>query len=374
MKAAVPVPGSSVRVQRRRRRGEPRGRDPGQRAAQGPERRPRVRARARRAARRCARRCGRCACGAVVGDEVLVVRRPRGRRAGGGIGLVQAARGGAGRRRGQVAAAPSCGTAPRASAAEPARQRENTACARSPTSSSSTRSSRSSSTSSSCWSAGARCRRCRCSSTRSIESSSVDHHDGLHRRQRRDRARLPHHADRARRVGDQRRRLHRVDQPRRRQHRHRAPQAQPQQHRRAGRGHRAPAAGALRAAGRGRAAGRSRCSAPTGRTRTFYLSFTSSERSVPADHRLAAAQRCSRSSRRSPGVQRVTHRRRPAASPCASGSIRTGSPRSISRRATCRRRCSATTTSPPSARPRATWSRSTCSPTPTCARSRSSRT
>ena len=38
---------------------------------------------------------------------------------------------------------------------------------------------------------------------------------------------------------------------------------------------------------------------------SFYLSFTSSERDVPADHRLAARARCSRSSRRSHGVQRV---------------------------------------------------------------------
>ena len=82
------------------------------------------------------------------------------------------------------------------------------------------------------------------------------HHDGLHRRQRRDRARLPDHADRARGVRDQRRRLRRVDQPRRRQHGHRAPEAESQQHRGAGRSHRAAAAGALRAAGRGRAAGR----------------------------------------------------------------------------------------------------------------------
>ena len=39
---------------------------------------------------------------------------------------------------------------------------------------------------------------------------------------------------------------------------------------------------------------------------TFYLSFTSKERERPGDHRLAARARCSRSSRRSPGVQRVT--------------------------------------------------------------------
>ena len=107
---------------------------------------------------------------------------------------------------------------------------------------------------------------------------------------------------------------------------------------------------------------------------SFYLSFTSTERDVPADHRLAARARSSRSSRRSPGVQRVTTSRAAGRSRCASGSTPTGSPRSTSRPATCTPRCSATTTSPPSARPRATWSRSTCSPTPTCARSRSSRT
>ncbi len=50
--------------------------------------------------------------------------------------------------------------------------------------------------------------------------------------------------------------LRRVDQPRRSQHGHRATEAQPQQHGRAGRGHRAAAAGALRAAAGSRAARR----------------------------------------------------------------------------------------------------------------------
>ncbi len=113
-------------------------------------------------------------------------------------------------------------------------------------------------------------------------------HDGLQRRQRRDRARLPDHADRARRVGDQRRRLHRVDEPRRRQHRHRPPEAEPQQHRGAGRGHRAPPAGPLRAAGGGRAAGRRGAARrPAVRLVLPELHVHRAERA--GDHRLAAA-------------------------------------------------------------------------------------
>ncbi len=48
-----------------------------------------------------------------------------------------------------------------------------------------------------------------------------------------------------------------------------------------------------------------------------------------------------------------------APSPCASGSSPTGWPPSMSARCRCARRCAATTSSPPSARPRARWSRST---------------
>src|SRR5207249_3122519 len=86
------------------------------------------------------------------------------------------------------------------------------------------------------------------------ELLGVDH-DGVLRRQRRNRPRLSHDADRAGRVGHQRRRLRRIHQPRRGQHHHGAPEAEPQQHGGAGGGHRAAAAGALRAARRGRATG-----------------------------------------------------------------------------------------------------------------------
>src|SRR5437763_1905678 len=70
-------------------------------------------------------------------------------------------------------------------------------------------------------------------------------HARVLRRQRRDRPRLSHDADRARRVGHQRRGLRRIHQPRRCQHHHGTPEAQPQQHGGAGRGHRAAAAGSL---------------------------------------------------------------------------------------------------------------------------------
>ena len=81
-------------------------------------------------------------------------------------------------------------------------------------------------------------------------------------------------------------------------------EAEPQQHGGARRGHRAPAAGALRAAGRGRAAGVEvqRADRPYA---SFYLSFTSTERSVPAVtdwlSRTLQPQLATL-----PGVQRVT--------------------------------------------------------------------
>jgi len=105
---------------------------------------------------------------------------------------------------------------------------------------------------------------------------------------------------------------------------------------------------------------------------SFYLSFTSTERSVPAVtdwlSRTLQPQLATLT-----GVQRVT----------IEGGRQVAmrvwidpdpSPRSTSRPATCTPRCGATTTSPPSARPRATSCRSTCSRTPTCAPPTSSRT
>ena len=105
---------------------------------------------------------------------------------------------------------------------------------------------------------------------------------------------------------------------------------------------------------------------------TFYLSFTSTERTVPeitdwltADAAAAAldpAGRAAGDRRRRPADRHADlDRSRPAGR---------AQPRPR-RRAT--RRSSATTTWPPWARPRATWCRSTCWRTPTCARSRSSR-
>jgi multidrug efflux pump subunit AcrB len=106
---------------------------------------------------------------------------------------------------------------------------------------------------------------------------------------------------------------------------------------------------------------------------TFYLSFTSSERSVSAitdylsrtvQPQLATIE----------GVQRVTNKEggrqiamRVWIDPDRLAALGLAP-------ATCTRRCSATTTSRRSARPRATWSRSTCSRTRTCARRASSRT
>jgi hypothetical protein len=56
------------------------------------------------------------------------------------------------------------------------------------------------------------------------------HHDGLLRSRGRDGAGIPHHADRAGRVGDQRGGLSRIHQSRRRQHRDGAFEIEPQQH------------------------------------------------------------------------------------------------------------------------------------------------
>ena len=85
---------------------------------------------------------------------------------------------------------------------------------------------------------------------------------------------------------------------------------------------------------------------------TFYLSFNSTERSVPAitDYLLRTVQPQLATIE---GVQRVTNNEGGRKSPCASGSTPIASPHSTSRPATCRQRSSATTTLPPSARPRA---------------------
>ena len=138
-----------------------------------------------------------------------------------------------------------------------------------------------------------------------IESSSVVITTVYTGAERRDRPRLPDHADRARGLGDQRRRLHRVDQPRRRQHGHRAAEAQPQQHGGARRGHGAAAAGPLGAARGGRAAGRrgaARRPAVRDLLPELHLEGAQRLRRSPTGSRA----RCSRSSRRSPGVQRVS--------------------------------------------------------------------
>src|SRR5207247_1569648 len=66
-------------------------------------------------------------------------------------------------------------------------------------------------------------------------------HDGVLRRQRGNRPRLSHDADRACRVGHLGRRLRRIHQPRRGLDHHGAPEAEPQQHGGAGGGHRAAA-------------------------------------------------------------------------------------------------------------------------------------
>jgi hypothetical protein len=74
-------------------------------------------------------------------------------------------------------------------------------------------------------------------------------------------------------------------------------------------------------------------------------------------HRLADAQRCSRSSRPWRACSASPTSKAVGRSRCASGSTRTAWPPSTWRPATSTRPCSATTTWPPSARPRATWCR-----------------
>ncbi len=98
---------------------------------------------------------------------------------------------------------------------------------------------------------------------------------------------------------------------------------------------------------------------------SFYLSFTSEERSLAAltDYLTRSVQP---ELATTPGVQRVTNNEGGQPFP-------TSSPHTTSRRATSTRPSSATTTSRPSARPRARTSRSACWPTPTSAPSRSSR-
>ena len=191
--AGAPAPGASVRVRVPVGPAAHGRRRPGERAAQGPGRRSRVRHRARTRKARRARTLRRCRAAPLLGDEVLIHRRPRSRRAGRRVGLVQAARGRAGRDRQRPAARRRRRQRPRGQTAE------GHACARSPTSSSSTRSSRSSSTS--CivlvgWRALDDPAGAAVPEHRELVGR---HHDRLHRRQRRDRARLPDHADRARR-------------------------------------------------------------------------------------------------------------------------------------------------------------------------------
>ena len=106
---------------------------------------------------------------------------------------------------------------------------------------------------------------------------------------------------------------------------------------------------------------------------SFYLSFTSTRAGHSRAHRLARPATCSPSSRRCRVCSGWTWWVA-ARLPCGSGSIPTAWPHSTSLPATCTRRCSATTTSRRWARPRTIWFRSTCSPTPTCALLKSSRT
>ena len=89
---------------------------------------------------------------------------------------------------------------------------------------------------------------------------------------------------------------------------------------------------------------------------SFYLSFTSTERDVPAmtDWLLRTLQPQLSTL---PGVQRVTIEGGRPARDAGLDRSRRGWRRWTSRRATCTRRSSATTTSRPSGRPRATWSR-----------------
>lgn len=104
---------------------------------------------------------------------------------------------------------------------------------------------------------------------------------------------------------------------------------------------------------------------------SFYLSFTSTERSVPAITdwlvRTLQPQLATLS-----GVQRVTIEGADR-SPCASGSTPIASRRSTSRPVMFRQLSDAITTWPRSAARKATSCRSTCSRTPTYARPMSSR-
>ena len=93
----------------------------------------------------------------------------------------------------------------------------------------------------------------------------------------------------------------------------------------------------------------------------------------PGDHRLADPDHPA-AALDAAGVQRVTVGGRPADRDAGLDRSRPARRAQPGSRATCRRRCSATTISPRWARPRATRSRSTCWPTPTCARWRSSTT
>ena len=160
------------------------------------------------------------------------------------------------------------------------------------------------------------------------------HHHGLLRRQRRDGARLPHHADRAGGVGDQRRGLRRVDQPAgvstitvRLKLNHNSTSAlaevtaRLQQVRSELPSEAEPPVVEVQRADRPYA--------------SFYLSFTSTDAGrAPritdwlAAHAAAAARDAAR---RAAGDDRG----RPASSRCGSGSIPSGSPRSTSPRATC---------------------------------------
>ena len=283
---------------------------------------------------------------------------PRGRRAGGGLGLLQAARGRARSHRAEVVDA---------TAARSRQNRERSPCAPSPTSSSATRCSRRSSTSVIVLVGLARDQRPAGAAVPADRELLGRHHHGLHGRQRRDRARLPDHPDRARRVGHRRRRPRRVGQPRRRQHRHRAPEAN----------HSTTAALAEVTARLQQVRSElpeeaeppvvevQRADRPYA---TFYLSFTSSERSVAGHHRLPGAHGAAAARHPRGRPARDQQRGRPP-----DRHARLDRPRPPGRaqplaRRRARARSSATTTSPPSARPRATWCRSTCWPTPTCAR------
>ena len=179
------------------------------------------------------------------------------------------------------------------------------------------------------------------------------HHHGVLRRERGDRSRLPDHADRARGLGHRRRRLHRI---------HAAAPGSARSTVRLKLNHNSTAALAEVTARlqQVRSELPQEAEAPVVEVQradrpyaTFYLSFSSNERSVPAitdwlvrtlQPQLATLE----------GVQRVDDRRRPAARHARvdrSRSPRRAQPRA-GRRA--RRARSATTISPRSARPRAT--------------------